>query len=787
MDGKGGAIMQTPIAGGTLLQNRYYLLRMGRLTEFGWLYSAVDQQQQGRLCLLEEFIPPWRSAEDLERVRQAFENEIKAIARVQHPQIPHYHLPIADRGRLFLPQVYHEGKSYQQFLEERIFQGRRFSATETFTTWEQLLTTLVTLHAQGLIHGNLTLESLVTPAWHQPPLLMHLGQIRQLALELGFQPCTPLTVPPPIAPPLQPTATTDLQAIAQIILQLLTGQALTNLYDRARRSWIWQRDSLPSAAADLLDALLYLPPTTPLSAADVLQVLRGEAALLLPLLPPDHGSIHSSIDSAIPPLNADWQIDRPGNLPKSALSDAIALDPIALPSHSASRQVFATLTQQTKQIHRPKLPTFPFSPTSSLPHHHQNHSTSQPAPEASRSQAPAEGSKPHEGSTSFPAAFSAANSDRFPHDLHPHDQPTPDRPSIAENMSSTRRQLSPRQHPRRQNPRKQNRWWQDVSFLAIVCLLLLLSGLGLSRLRRSLRPAMPEISFPDSSSPIVDTQNPSENSPETLPSLSNVESSADRSTTALSQQLQTKLQTLNIPTPVFLGAVDELTQVRPTAEASSDLAEQWDKNAVILMEKLETLDLQSRQGMGSYRRTSYDRWLANAQAAILPLETTPELPTTSKTQTQTSQNKISQTRLSAAVANWITDQRFFTWFPAHQNRQLNPRQLGQVWYAIAQQQLAKLPTHTITLSGEAKPFEQATQLTDTDFKLYRVPGQAGQTLKVEFQPSHGNSQFTVLQGDRLLIKNSKNQPWQTTVNQTSIYDIIIAGDRNAQFQIKIKF
>jgi serine/threonine protein kinase len=717
--------MQTPIASGTLLQNRYYLLRMGRLAEFGWLYSAVDQQHQGRLCLLEEFIPPWQSGANLEQVRQAFATQVSTIAVGSHDQIPQYQGAIADQGRIFLPQDYHEGKTYRQFLEERIFQGRRFSATEALTQWQGLLTTLSELHSHGLIHGNLSLDSLSTPTWNHPPRLMHLGQIRQLALDLGFQPCQA------IAPAPRLTETADLQAVAQIILQLLTGQDLTHLYDRTTRSWIWQRDRLPSHCADLLDGLLCLSPKNQnISAQQVLQAIRGEIRLQIDPSPAHiPAPTHPGISDRPPTSQEHRQVAHPPS--------AIALEPIALPSRSAIPAMFADLTQQTAQILRPELPPFPSIPSASNSIYELPTDTL-PTHERQSYERPETSTEPY----------------HYHHDRHNHRNTNH---NLDHHTSSNAK-------PTRKIP-----FWQDFSFLPIGILLLLFSGLALARLGRTFRPISPVITLPSANPPIADSLNPSQKSSQKSPSLSNPDSRSATSTTVLSQQIQTQLQTLNIPTPIFVGTVDELTHDR-LSNPSSDRAaieQRWNHNAVTLIKKLETLDLQARQGMGTYRRTSYDRWLATAQTSLQTATQTPTHP------------------LHPATANWITDQKFFTWFPEQKGRQLNPRQLGQVWYAIAQQQLAHLPDHTFTLPKAFQPFGHSANLTESGFKLYRVERKPGQQLQIEFKATQGNSHFTILHRDRVLIQNSQDKQWKTAITQAGNYEIVITGDRNSQFQLRI--
>jgi len=138
-----------------------------------------------------------------------------------------------------------------------------------------------------------------------------------------------------------------------------------------------------------------------------------------------------------------------------------------------------------------------------------------------------------------------------------------------------------------------------------------------------------------------------------LPSL-NASGSSDNQFGAalLSPEIQTQLRSLQVSEDWFIKTVDELVDQPGRSPADA----QWQTTGKTLLQVLEKLTPEARQGIGSYRRSVFDRWLTQAAK-----------PMTSK-------------QLEAQ-----TDQQFFVLFPDRKGKTLNPRQLGQVWYAIARQ------------------------------------------------------------------------------------------------------
>ncbi|NEN98215.1 MAG: serine/threonine protein kinase, partial [Moorea sp. SIO3I7] len=111
--------MEPPIASGTILQNRYHLLRVLDQGEFNRTYLVEDQGRFNEPCVLKEFIPPQTETNNLDKSRQLFQQEAGILYKIEHPQIPQFRATFEEEGRLFLVRDYVEGKTYGDLLEQR--------------------------------------------------------------------------------------------------------------------------------------------------------------------------------------------------------------------------------------------------------------------------------------------------------------------------------------------------------------------------------------------------------------------------------------------------------------------------------------------------------------------------------------------------------------------------------------------------------------------------------------------------------------------------------------------
>ncbi|HBK61993.1 MAG TPA: serine/threonine protein kinase, partial [Cyanobacteria bacterium UBA11166] len=112
--------MEPAIASGTILQNRYHLIRVLGQGGFARTYLAEDLNRFNEPCALKELIPPQTESQGIDKSKELFQREATTLYQIKHPQVPEFRATFEQDGRLFLVQDYVEGKTYRELLNERL-------------------------------------------------------------------------------------------------------------------------------------------------------------------------------------------------------------------------------------------------------------------------------------------------------------------------------------------------------------------------------------------------------------------------------------------------------------------------------------------------------------------------------------------------------------------------------------------------------------------------------------------------------------------------------------------
>ncbi|MBW4470835.1 MAG: serine/threonine protein kinase [Stenomitos rutilans HA7619-LM2] len=278
--------MHPSIVPGTLLQNRYCLIGAAGQSKFGQTYLARDQKRLNELCVVKEFTPVVQEPAAIEDLRQRFHQEILGLYELQHPQLPRLRMVFAQENRLYWVRDYVEGKSYGVLLDERKAQGEVFSEAEVLQLLLKVLPVLTYLHNRGMVHRNLSLDTLILRQQDQVPVLINFGLVQELVAQLQLHPIDQREVLGQwgFAPPEQfhgkAEPGSDLYALAVTAIVLLTGKMPESLYNSQTQRLDWE--SLVTVHPNfmrLLRQMLQLQPQKrPTSAAQVSKILE-------PLLP----------------------------------------------------------------------------------------------------------------------------------------------------------------------------------------------------------------------------------------------------------------------------------------------------------------------------------------------------------------------------------------------------------------------------------------------------------------------------------------------------------------------
>lgn len=276
--------MQPPIPLGSVLQNRYRLVKILGQGGFGRTYLAEDQGRFSELCALKELIPAQTENYVLEKSKELFQREAAILYQIQHPQVPQFRATFEQDQRLFLVQDYVEGKTYHTLLDERKVAGQTFSESEVLQLLRQLLPVLAHLHSRGIIHRDISPDNIILRQRDAKAVLIDFGVVKELATrfqsattsgattvgKLGYAPSEQIQTG-------RVYPSSDLYALAVTSVVLLTGREPQELFDDTQLSWNWQRWATvsPGLAQVLNRMLSYKPGDRYKSVAEVAQALQA--------------------------------------------------------------------------------------------------------------------------------------------------------------------------------------------------------------------------------------------------------------------------------------------------------------------------------------------------------------------------------------------------------------------------------------------------------------------------------------------------------------------------------
>ncbi len=284
--------MQPPIPLGTMLQKRYRVTKVLGQGGFGRTYLAQDTACFDELCVLKEFTPNERGRDSLRKARELFKREAEALYAINHPQIPRFRANFEEAKRLFLIQEYAEGKTYAKILGERIRESRTFTEQEAITFLQNMLPVLENIHAQGIIHRDISPDNIICRDSDNLPVLIDFGVVKagvknlEAEGEVGEQGTTVGKAGYAPNEQLQTGeayANSDLYALAVTTVVMMTGRKPESLIDKSSMSWKWQQwlpTISPWFAKVLMRMMSYRPAARYQSAKEVAQALRSVAELV---------------------------------------------------------------------------------------------------------------------------------------------------------------------------------------------------------------------------------------------------------------------------------------------------------------------------------------------------------------------------------------------------------------------------------------------------------------------------------------------------------------------------
>jgi hypothetical protein len=275
------------LANGTVLQNRYRIVRHLGRGGMGSVYEALDERLGRSVALKMTFARA-------EHMRRAFEREARILAHLSHPALPRVIDHFGEGNEQFLVMDYIPGLDLKALLEQ---QERPFDEAEVLRWGDELLDALEYLHSHepAVVHRDIKPSNLKLTAKRGIVLLDFglakgaVGQSASATLSRSIMGYSPHFAPPEQMQGERTEPRSDLYSLAATLYNLLTGQMPPDAFHRVTAQLNDEPDPLrpleeinpavsPYTSAVIMRALAPKPSHRWPSASAMRAALRGSGA-----------------------------------------------------------------------------------------------------------------------------------------------------------------------------------------------------------------------------------------------------------------------------------------------------------------------------------------------------------------------------------------------------------------------------------------------------------------------------------------------------------------------------
>lgn len=277
---------------GKLLHDRYKVVQLLSAQGLCSTYIAQDTYLPHQpSCIVKHFHASSNDAESLLNLRQLFQREVEALAKLQCDCIPRLLAYFEDNQQFYLVQEYIIGNR----LSAELLPGEKWDESRVVRMLQEVLRILAYIHSNGLIHRDITPNNIIRRQQDQCLVLVNFSTVKQTWTQVvtlqGKTSSSLISIPATIAigtpgylPPEQargkPYPNSDIYALGIIGIQALTGVNPTQLLEDTHTGQIiWHAPGEISPLQQVLDKMVrYSYQERYQSATEVLQALQQRVA-----------------------------------------------------------------------------------------------------------------------------------------------------------------------------------------------------------------------------------------------------------------------------------------------------------------------------------------------------------------------------------------------------------------------------------------------------------------------------------------------------------------------------
>jgi len=203
-------------------------------------------------------------------------------------------------------------------------------------------------------------------------------------------------------------------------------------------------------------------------------------------------------------------------------------------------------------------------------------------------------------------------------------------------------------------------------------------------------------------------------------------------------------------------------QLSASAE-DADLRAQWDQTANQLLDQLETISPEARAQMGKYDRGDRDRW----------------------------RGIVNKLNLSSRALYTLADAKFFRLFPDQQGQDFVNQPIGQVWHAIAADELKAVQAGTslAKIQFDQGSFSQEVSgtLAPGEGKAFIAQLSQNQLIRLSLQTDQKTllSIYPPTSSQPPLLENSPETTWSGKLAQNGYYEFVVVSAASAPLTFQL--